>query len=99
MTRCRTSRAGLRTWISLISASALTATCHAQQDARQSMPLVVTAQELSAPSEPRDVSETTSSAKLAGFFEGLGAYTYSNPDHWSRGVGRVQLSAQGKLSD
>src|SRR5437667_4441125 len=74
MTRCRTSNAGLLTWISLISAWTLTATCHAQQDARQSTSLVVAAEELSAPSEPRDVSETTSYAKLAGLFEGLGAY-------------------------
>jgi hypothetical protein len=37
--------------------------------------------------------------KVSGFFDGLGAYTYSDPAHWSRGVGRLQLSAQGDLPD
>src|SRR6266581_2493864 len=86
MTRCRTSKA-VRTWISLVSVWALTATCHAQQDARQSMPLAGAAEELSAPSELREADEPASSPKLAGFFEGLAAYTYSDPDHWSRAVG------------
>jgi hypothetical protein len=38
-------------------------------------------------------------ARLSGFFEGLGAYTYSDPVHWSRGVGRLQLTGQGELSE
>jgi hypothetical protein len=29
----------------------------------------------------------------------LGAYTYSDPAHWSRGVGRLQLNAQGALTE
>lgn len=32
---------------------------------------------------------------LSGFYEFTGAYTYSDPDHWSRAVNRFQLSAQG----
>ena len=33
--------------------------------------------------------------KVGGFFDGLGAYTYADPEHWSRAVGRFALSAQG----
>jgi len=40
-----------------------------------------------------------SGAKWSGSFEGLGAYTYSDPTHWSRGVGRLTLAAQGELSE
>ena len=36
---------------------------------------------------------------MSGSFEGLGAYTYSDPTHWSRGVGRLTLSAQGSFSE
>src|SRR6185369_3233981 len=39
------------------------------------------------------------SAKFSGSFEGLGAYTYSDPAHWSRGVGRLTLSAQGAFTE
>jgi hypothetical protein len=34
---------------------------------------------------------------LSGFYDFLGAYTYSDPTHWSRAVNRFQLSAQGSL--
>ena len=34
---------------------------------------------------------------LHGFAAGTAAYTYSDPTHWSRGVMRLQLSAEGKL--
>lgn len=37
--------------------------------------------------------------KFSGSFDGLGAYTYSNPAHWSRGVGRLTLTAQGELAE
>jgi len=37
--------------------------------------------------------------KLGGFVDGLAAYTYSAPAHWSRAVARMQLVAQGQLSD
>src|SRR4029079_12772364 len=40
-----------------------------------------------------------SGAKWSGSFECLGAYTYSDPAHWSRGVGRLTLAAQGELSE
>jgi hypothetical protein len=35
-------------------------------------------------------------ATLSGFYEFTGAYTYSDPSHWSRAVNRLQLSAQGE---
>ena len=34
---------------------------------------------------------------FSGFYDFLGAYTYSDPTHWSRAVNRLQLSAQGDL--
>jgi hypothetical protein len=37
--------------------------------------------------------------KFSGSFEGLGAYTYADPTHWSRGVGRLTLAAQGAFSE
>ena len=40
-----------------------------------------------------------SNAKFGGFFDGLGAYTYASPSHWSRAVGRLQLTGQGELTD
>jgi len=40
-----------------------------------------------------------SGAKFSGSFEGAGAYTYSDPAHWSLGVGRLSLAAQGELAE
>ena len=37
--------------------------------------------------------------KFGGWFDGLGAYTYAQPTHWSRGVGRLFLAAQGQFSE
>lgn len=37
--------------------------------------------------------------RLGGFFEGLAAYTYEDPSHWSRAVGRLHLSGQGEIAD
>jgi hypothetical protein len=37
--------------------------------------------------------------KVSGMLDGLGAYTYSDPSHWSRGVGRLGLAAQGAFSE
>jgi len=37
--------------------------------------------------------------KFSGSFEGLGAYTFAQPTHWSRAVGRLYLAAQGELSE
>ncbi|MEP7062452.1 MAG: DUF1302 family protein [Betaproteobacteria bacterium] len=39
----------------------------------------------------------TKAVRVSGFLEGLGAYTYADPTHWSRAVGRLQLTAQGDL--
>jgi hypothetical protein len=36
---------------------------------------------------------------FSGFYDFLGAYTYSDPSHWSRAVNRFQLSAQGKVGE
>jgi hypothetical protein len=35
--------------------------------------------------------------KLSGSF-GFGAYTYAQPTHWSRAVGRLPLAAQGEFN-
>jgi len=40
-----------------------------------------------------------SGVKVGGSFEGLGAYTYADPVHWSRAVGRLTLTAQGAFSE
>ena len=38
-------------------------------------------------------------SRLNGFVESTLAYTYANPSHWSRAVGRLQLVGQGELAD
>lgn len=43
-------------------------------------------------------SDEKPAVKVSGFVDGLGAYTYTDPTHWSRGVGRFYLAAQGSLS-
>jgi hypothetical protein len=47
------------------------------------------------------LSDATDEAAIrwGGFLDGLPAYTYSNPSHWSRGVARLQLTAQGEFAD
>jgi hypothetical protein len=40
-----------------------------------------------------------SKGRVNGSFTGLGAYTYAAPEHWSRGVARLTLGAQGELVD
>ena len=37
--------------------------------------------------------------KLSGSFEALGAYTYADPTHASRAVGRLALAARGELQE
>ena len=44
-------------------------------------------------------SDEKPAAKFSGSFDALGAYTYSDPAHWSRGVGRLTLAAQGEFAD
>src|SRR6266700_6723756 len=39
------------------------------------------------------------SFRFGGFLDGLPAYTYSSPTHWSRAVARLQLTAQGEFAD
>ncbi len=53
----------------------------------------------SFPSPARAAEPDDARAKLNGFFDALGAYTYSSPSHWSRGVGRLELDGQGRFSD
>jgi hypothetical protein len=36
--------------------------------------------------------------KFSGSFDALGAYTYADPTHWSRAVGRLALAAQGEFN-
>jgi hypothetical protein len=38
-------------------------------------------------------------ARFGGFLDAVGAYTYPSPAHWSRAVGRLQLTGQGELTD
>lgn len=56
-----------------------------------------TASVLAAPAVAADTD--ASSVKVTGFVDALGAYTYADPEHWSRAVARLQLSAQGRLSE
>jgi len=49
---------------------------------------------LGASAAPADAS----APKIWGSFDALGAYTYADPEHWSRGVGRFALAASGALS-
>jgi hypothetical protein len=37
--------------------------------------------------------------KFGGFVDFMPAYTFADPGHWSRMVGRLQLTAQGSLSE
>ena len=46
-----------------------------------------------------DASAEASGVKLSGWLDGLGAYTYADPVHWSRGVGRLYLAAQGSMPE
>jgi hypothetical protein len=50
-----------------------------------------------ADSPPKD-APSGSAIKFGGFLDGLGAYTYASPAHWSRAVGRLQLTGQGELA-
>jgi hypothetical protein len=45
--------------------------------------------------EPREKP----TVRFGGFLDGLPAYTYASPSHWSRAVVRLQLTAQGELAD
>ena len=46
------------------------------------------------PAAPADEKKLPFS--VTGFYDFLGAYTYSEPSHWSSAVNRLQLSAQGE---
>ena len=48
-----------------------------------------------APGAP--AAEEKKAFSLTGFYDFVGAYTYSDPSHWSQAVNRLQLSAQGDL--
>jgi hypothetical protein len=51
---------------------------------------------------PRDIADSAAEAptiRFGGFLDGLPAYTYASPAHWSRAVARLQLTAQGKFGD
>ena len=60
-----------------------------QADAVASPPLIGTA----------DGLPDTAATKFGGFLELVPAYTYSNPSHWSRATGRIQLTAKGEFAD
>jgi Protein of unknown function (DUF1302) len=93
---CRTTSLGFA------AAWALAGTSHAQEVAPPaSLPVYFSM--ATAANEPDSGAagrgDAASAVKLTGFVEGLTAYTYSNPSHWSRAVGRLQVSAQGKAGD
>jgi hypothetical protein len=46
----------------------------------------------------KPVAEKTG-PRLGGFVEGTVAYTYADPTHWSRAVGRLQIVGQGELAE
>jgi len=46
-----------------------------------------------------DASAERPGVKVSGSFDGLGAYTYADPKHWSRGVGRLTVNAQGEIAE
>jgi hypothetical protein len=50
-----------------------------------------------APASAADKEGEGDGVRLRGFAAGTAAYTYADPTHWSRGVMRLQLSAEGKL--
>ena len=45
-----------------------------------------------------EAKDAAPAVKVGGFFDALGAYTYRDPRHWSRGVGRLDLNAQGQFA-
>ena len=42
---------------------------------------------------------TSGAPRLSGFVDVLAAYTFGDPGHWSRGVGRLQLMGQGTFGE
>jgi len=52
---------------------------------------------LKPPASGAPAGEDKKAFSLTGFYDFLGAYTYSEPSHWSRAVNRLQLSAQGEV--
>ncbi len=61
--------------------------------------LTVTASGAPLAAEEKEPSPEGSGLRLSGFVAGTVAYTYSDPSHWSRGVTRLQLSAEGRLGE
>ena len=49
------------------------------------------------PAAGAPAAEEKKSYSFSGFYDFVGAYTYSDPSHWSQAVNRLQLSAQGEL--
>ena len=43
-------------------------------------------------------SSERAAARWSGFIEGLAAYTYADPSHWSRATARLQLTGQGEVA-
>jgi hypothetical protein len=46
-----------------------------------------------------DAADAPAPVKISGFVDGLVAYTYASPSHWSRAVGRFELDAQSRVSE
>lgn len=46
-----------------------------------------------------DSDRAAGTTRITGFLNGIGAYTYQRPTHWSRAVARLQLTAQGEVGE
>jgi hypothetical protein len=81
----------------------VTAACLAQNQARSqsTAPTLAAADSSSKDALPGSADSTSDkpNLKFGGFLDALGAYTYASPAHWSRAVGRLQLTGQGTLAE
>ena len=66
----------------------------------QIMPIAASDSRLSDILSDESLSKAdAASFKVGGFLDGLAAYTYAAPAHWSRAVARLQVTGQGTLAD
>ncbi len=47
--------------------------------------------------KPHVAKKADGGQRWSGFFQGEAAYTYADPAHWSKTMGRLELGTQGKL--
>jgi hypothetical protein len=91
MTRARAGNAARRACAAIAMAGCATALAQAEKPAPSSRDALFDLKPAAAaPAAEKPFS-------IGGFYEFTGAYTYSDPSHWSRAANRFQLSAQGKV--